>query len=431
LRPTWHFVSPDDIFWMVELSQAKVKKMMGTYSKALGLDEEVFDISEKVITKALANHNYLTRAEVGALLKKNGVTWHGNGLAHIVMSVELSGVICSGPRKGIHQTYALLSDRALNAVSKTRNEGIKELTKRYFYSHGPAQITDFNWWSGLSVQEIRAGIEMNPKLSRTDVEGKTYYFFETGKNVSSAKIYLLPNYDEYTVAYKDRDALDFRQSSLFNNVIIIEGKIAGVWRRTLRSKDVIVEIRLFKTLSRSEKQELDDLKMAARKNFPEVRIQTRFNHFKENIRRDLKVRSEVTYKVFMRRIEEVLTEKLNDEAMNKKLFALLRDYSYDPIAVSVLTNIQRYRGELTAYRGIPQSSVTSNIIEGLNSHLEARLVSLRSFQSPSHAKLWLNGYVMKRRYTIYTDCKEKFRHLNGKRGVDLTKKPEVVLPTFF
>jgi hypothetical protein len=174
-----------------------------------------------------------------------------------------------------------------------------------------------------------------------------------------------------------------------------------------------------------------NLKMAARKNFPEVRIQTCFNHFKENIRRDLKVRSEVTYKVFMRRIEEVLTEKMNDESMNKKLFALYRDYSYDPVALSVLTNIQRYREELTAYRGIPQSPVTSNIIEGLNSHLEARLVSLRSFQSPTHAKLWMNGYVLKRRYTKFTDCRGKFKHLNGKTGVSMTKKPEVDLPTFF
>lgn len=174
-----------------------------------------------------------------------------------------------------------------------------------------------------------------------------------------------------------------------------------------------------------------NLKMAARKNFPEVRIQTCFNHFKENIRRDLKVRSDVTYKVFINRIEAVLTEKMNDEAMKKKLFALYRDYSYVPVAVSILTNIQRYRTELIGYRGIPGSPVTSNIIEGLNSHLESRLVSLRSFQSPSHAKLWMNGYVLKRRYTIYTDCKGKFRHLNGKRGIDLTKKPEVVLPTLF
>lgn len=174
-----------------------------------------------------------------------------------------------------------------------------------------------------------------------------------------------------------------------------------------------------------------NLKMAARKHFPSVRIQTCFNHFKENLRRDLKVRSDETYKLFMRRIEEILTEKLNDEAMNKKLFALYRDFKHDLVAVSVLTNIQRYRVELTGYRGVPGAPVTTNFIEGLNSHLEARLQAIRSFQSIAYAKLWLNGYVLKRRCTIYTDCKGKFRSLNGKSGVQLTKKPGIDLPALF
>lgn len=174
-----------------------------------------------------------------------------------------------------------------------------------------------------------------------------------------------------------------------------------------------------------------NLKMAARKQFPAVRIQTCFNHFKETIRRDLKVRSDETYKPFMRRIEQILTEKLNDQAMDKQLFSLYRDYQRDVVAVSVLTNIARYKTELTAYRGIPQSPVTSNIIEGLNAHLEARLVSLRSFQSPAYAKLWMNGYVLKRRWTIFRDCRGKFKYLNGKRGVDLTKKPGIDVPILF
>jgi hypothetical protein len=174
-----------------------------------------------------------------------------------------------------------------------------------------------------------------------------------------------------------------------------------------------------------------NLKLAARKNFPQVRIQTCFNHFKENIRRDLKVRSEDAYKPFMRRIEGVLTEKMNDLDMNTKLFALFRDWQHDPVALSVLTNIQRYREELTGYRGISGSPVTTNIIEGLNGHLEARLQAIRSFQNIAHAKLWFNGYVLKRRYTQYTDCKGKFRSLNGKSGVELTKKPDVDLPVLF
>lgn len=174
-----------------------------------------------------------------------------------------------------------------------------------------------------------------------------------------------------------------------------------------------------------------NLKLAARNSFPEVLIQTCFNHFKENIRRNLKVRSDTTYKPFMKRIENVLSEKLNDEAMDKRLFALYRDYRTDPMCVQILTNIQRYKPELLGYRGMSHAPLTTNIMEGFNSHLEARLFSLRSFQSLTHARLWFNGYVLKRRFTKFTDCRGKFRHLNGKAGVQMTKKLELDLPTFF
>ena len=172
-------------------------------------------------------------------------------------------------------------------------------------------------------------------------------------------------------------------------------------------------------------------KMAARQAFPEIKIQTCFNHFKENIRRDLKVRSEDTYKEFMKRIEEVFAKKRTDIDRNRRLFALYRDFRYDPVCVSILTNIKRYEPELLAYRGIPQAPVTSNIIEGMNSHIESRLHSLRSFQTVAHAKLWFNGYILKRRFTKYTDCRGKFKYMNGKTGVQMTKKERVVLPLYF
>lgn len=174
-----------------------------------------------------------------------------------------------------------------------------------------------------------------------------------------------------------------------------------------------------------------NLKMAARSLFPQVRIQTCFNHFKESIRRNLKVRSDNTYKPFMERIERIFESKINDQTLNTYLFALFRDYRDDPVCLSVITNIKRYMVELTAYRGVKNTPVTTNIIEGLNSHLEARLVGLRSFQTVSYAKLWMNGYILKRRFTKWTDCKGKFKKLNGKTGVKLTSKHGVVIPTLF
>lgn len=174
-----------------------------------------------------------------------------------------------------------------------------------------------------------------------------------------------------------------------------------------------------------------NLKMAARSRFRSCRIQTCFNHFKENIRRDLKVRSNDTYKPFMRKVEHVFSQKFNDGALNKLLFALYREYKTDPVCLSVLTNIEKYKEELLGYRGVPQAPVTTNLIEGMNAHLESRLFALRSFQSVRYAKLWMNGYILKRRFTRFTDCRSKFSYLNGKTGIQMTKKDQIDLPLLF
>lgn len=176
-----------------------------------------------------------------------------------------------------------------------------------------------------------------------------------------------------------------------------------------------------------------NLKMAARDKFPQVRIQTCYNHFKENIRRELKTRSDKTYRDFMIRVELILSSKnkLSDQNFNQWLWRLYRDYHNDPVCLSVLANIEKYKTELLAYRGIPQAPLTTNLIEGMNGHLEKRLFSLQSFQSVKYARLWFNGYILKRRQTKFTDCRGKFRALNGKTGVEMTKKQGIAVPSYF
>ncbi|MBI4004920.1 transposase [Candidatus Roizmanbacteria bacterium] len=178
-----------------------------------------------------------------------------------------------------------------------------------------------------------------------------------------------------------------------------------------------------------------NLKMAARKHFPQVKIQTCYNHFKENIRRNLHIRSDKTnqYRDFMRRIESVLSssQKISDETLNHWLWTLYRDYHKDPLCLSILTTIEKYKSELLSYRNIHQAPLTTNLIEGMNSHLEARLQALRSFQTVEHAKLWWNGFILKRRLTPFTDCRGKFRFLRGKTGVEMTKKQGIAIPTYF
>lgn len=261
----------------------------------------------------------------------------------------------------------------------------------------------------------------------------------------------LPDNNQFTFQYCDR----------FSQILIVDGKYFNVvngkdtddwvllWGLDYLRHDIpvisVVPSESYHTWSRffsyfriiNNRPRLlvcDDLsviKMAAHTILPGIKIQACYNHFKENIRRELAVRSIDTYRKFMGRIEDVLTVKLNDTDINRRLFALYRDYRTDPVCVSVLTNIEKYKTELLAYRGIPQAPITSNIIEGMNAHIESRLHSIRSFQSIQYAKLWFNGYILKRRLTKYTDCKGKFRYMNGKRGVDMTKKQRIDIPIYF
>lgn len=273
----------------------------------------------------------------------------------------------------------------------------------------------------------------------------------TSWRICEEELFKLPDNNQFSFKFCNRFSSVFVFDGKYFNVKGVENDYAFLWGIDYFKHDVPVF-----TLAPSENYQswakfffhfrllnhhpllvvCDDnqnLKMAARKNFPQVKIQTCLNHFKENIRRDLKVRSDNTYKEFMGRVESVLSssEKQSEETMNHWLWCLYRDFHEDPVCLSVLTNIEKYKNELQAYRGIPQAPLTSNLIEGMNSHLEKRLQSLESFQSVKYAKLWFNGYVLKRRFTKFTDCRGKFRSLRGKTGVEMTKKDDIVLPRLF
>ena len=117
----------------------------------------------------------------------------------------------AAPRKGKQFTYALIEERAPRARTLTRDEALGELTRRYFSSHGPATIRDYVWWSGLTVGDARRGIEIagpdlesagDGRLGRTGVGDGRLAPRIAGPGRDA---HLLPNYDEFLIAYKDRD----------------------------------------------------------------------------------------------------------------------------------------------------------------------------------------------------------------------------------
>ena len=163
LRPTWHFVAPEDIRWLLQLTGPRVNLKCGSAFRRFELDAAVFKRSHRALINALKGGKHLARAELRTVLDRAGVaTGDGIRFQHILIRAELDGVICSGPRQGKQFTYALLEERVPPAKPLTRDEALVELTRRYFTSHGPANLQDFVWWSGLTTADARRGIGFDP-----------------------------------------------------------------------------------------------------------------------------------------------------------------------------------------------------------------------------------------------------------------------------
>lgn len=173
------------------------------------------------------------------------------------------------------------------------------------------------------------------------------------------------------------------------------------------------------------------IKYAARDKYPNIQIQMCYNHFKESLRKTLRTRSVDTYKPFVQSLEELFSKKRSTEDFNRMLFSIFETYKKDKVCLEIIVDIERRKDEFLAFQGYSRAPVTNNLIECFNSHLEDRVKSIRSFQSFKHAQLWLNGYILKRRYTKFTSCSGKFKRLNGRFPLEFTKRDDVVLPDLF
>ncbi|HYY90136.1 MAG TPA: winged helix DNA-binding domain-containing protein, partial [Chloroflexota bacterium] len=212
MRPTWHFVAPQDIRWLLALTAPRVRAVMSNYTRALGIDAALIERTNATITMALKGGRYLTRTELGASLRSSGIEVPDKvALCHIFGFAELDGVVCSGPKRGKQQTYALLEERVPPTPTRDRDEALAELTRRYFTSHGPATLRDFAWWSGLTIKDGELGVALNgPALEQHSLDGQRYWCApiagSTPSNVPpAAETFLLPRYDEYTVAFTRRE----------------------------------------------------------------------------------------------------------------------------------------------------------------------------------------------------------------------------------
>lgn len=257
LRPTWHLVSKDDVYWMLELSASKIRASAKARHKELELTESILNKSNKIIEKALAGNN-LTREGLMAILAGAGIKTNENRSSHIMLNAELEGLVCSGVGENKKHTYALLEERVPIVKKLSKEEALETLASRYFASHGPATLQDFSWWSGLSAADARQAFEMaKPALISESIGTQTFWMRGVANfsgMASNTSVLLLPAYDEFIISYTDRSAvlpLKHQKKAIsingfFKPLIVVNGQITGLWKRTMKKDKVIIEPDFFK-----------------------------------------------------------------------------------------------------------------------------------------------------------------------------------------
>ena len=261
LRPTWHLVSSDDIYWMLQLTAPHIKNAAKSRHRELELNEKSLSKIYSLLEKALIDNNHLTRTELYSIFHEMKISTENNRGAHILMSAELEGILCSGKVIDGKQTFALLEERVSKPAPISREEALEKLARIYFESRWPATLRDFVWWSGLPVRDARKAIEMiGNDFIAEKIDEEIYMIPHSLPDLSQItnSVFLLPAFDEFLIAYTNRkaiienDKMVVSKNGMFWPTVVVNGQVAGLWKRVIKKDKVNVTVDLFKPLKKHQ-----------------------------------------------------------------------------------------------------------------------------------------------------------------------------------
>jgi len=272
MRGTIFMVPAEDVLWMLKLTAPRLQTHDKRRQAELGLDEEMLKRCRSVIERALQDGIPVARPDLMAVLEEDGISTN-NGVGNYILGyLSRNGMLCFGPREGKQQTFVLLEAWVGQLKELTTEEALAELALRYFTGHGPATVQDFAWWTGLSLSDAKRGVaDASNVLQKIKIDNAVYWMSASlpEKRQEQPSVHLLPGFDEYYLGYKARDAViepehdpkiaPYR-NGVFQPMIVVDGRIAGVWKREIRRNGVEVSFAPFTPLEERK----EDILAAAR-----------------------------------------------------------------------------------------------------------------------------------------------------------------------
>lgn len=266
MRGTLHFVAAADARWMTSLLAPRViARNAARLKREFDLDAALVTRARDVVARALEGGRRLERSAVYEALDARKIrTANSRGL-HLLLCLAMEGTLCLAGRQGKQHTFALLDEWLPKAKELERDAALAELARRYLTSHGPATIRDFMWWAGITAKDAAIALDGARATLASEHFGGVVYWWGAGRTKTrrskAPQAQLLPGFDEYTVAYQDRALLvepasRLSKMGILGPVVVIDGRVAGLWKRKLGGSTVSIALDLSRKPTGAQREAL-------------------------------------------------------------------------------------------------------------------------------------------------------------------------------
>jgi hypothetical protein len=202
-----------------------------------------------------------TRGEIGAAVGGAfGQRIAEDSWGHLL--APASDSLCHGPPRGRNVTFVRCDAWLREWKLVDRDVARRRLLRRYLDAYGPARWDEFKHWLGHDT--TRDDFE---DLEEVDVEGYRT-FVVPGAEFPDARpvgVRLLWHYDVHVIACHPRDRLIPREKDRVflrgagpNPTLLVDGRVAGVWRRERRGRRLEIAVEPFVRLTAGQRRLLGD-----------------------------------------------------------------------------------------------------------------------------------------------------------------------------
>lgn len=265
MRQTLHVIpSAEFATYISALKRSSSREFMRVMS-IFGITVEDRDFLNRTIVEELAD-GALSKGELRERVKRRMPKpiqeWMGKIWNPLKTAIS-EGLICYGEDRGSEVTF-VRTDRWLRKQKQPGEAAAKKiLFERYLSSYGPATIQDFSRWSGITMQEIKESIEPGESgVADVYVNSKLLMILardleELMASTAVPTVRLLPGFDPYLLAHVEKDHLVspkyykkvYRSQGWISPVVLVNGKIAGIWSYKRSPKLFSIDVEMFDKLT--------------------------------------------------------------------------------------------------------------------------------------------------------------------------------------